>query len=556
VSESASHPRVLVTGPTGYVGGRLLRLLCSAGYRVRAMARDPRTLELRNGYTPPASQGEHFDPKAEPASEAAVLEPETSLLEPETSLLEPVRGDVFDDASLRDALRGIDTAFYLIHSMGAGKEFAARDADAARRFAHAAAAEKVSKIVYLGGLGDDSAELSRHLASRQEVGQVLASAGVSVLEFRASIIIGSGSLSFEIVRALTERLPMMVAPRWVHTPAQPIAIEDVLAYLMEAVEKPCAGHQIYEIGGADVVSYGDLLREYARQRGLHRFLLPVPFLSPALSSWWLMLVTPANAMIGRKLIDGVRVPTRVTNDRALVDFPVRPMTMAQAIQRALVFEDRKFAETRWTDALSAARETSYGGQKFGSRIIDSQELYVPVDPVSAFTPIRRIGGETGWYFGTFLWKLRGLMDEFVGGVGLRRGRKSVEYLAVGETLDWWRVEDLEPNRRLRLRAEMIVPGRAWLEFEVRPEGDGSTVRQTAIFDPKGIFGLAYWYALYPIHKLMFRGMLRQIARRAMVAAARAPKPGARPHRETGDSGQDRQTADRVPAERVSAKGTE
>lgn len=542
MAESARRPHVLVTGPTGYVGGRLLRLLCDAGYQVRAMARDPRALQLRNGQGHRDGHPEDFDPTTEPA--------------PKASALNIVRGDVFEEASLRDALRGVDTAFYLIHSMGAGDEFAARDADAARRFAEAAAAEGVFKIIYLGGLGDDSAELSRHLSSRQEVGQVLASAGVPVLEFRASIIIGSGSLSFEIVRALTERLPVMVAPRWVHTPAQPIAIEDVLAYLMAAVEMPCTGHQIYEIGGADVVSYGDLLREYARQRGLHRFLLPVPFLSPTLSSWWLLLVTPANALIGRKLIDGVRVPTRVTNDRARVEFPVKPMSMAQAIQRALVFEDRKFAETRWTDALSAARETSYGGQKFGSRIIDSQEVYVPVDPAVAFTPIRRIGGENGWYFGTFLWKLRGLMDEFVGGVGLRRGRKSVEYLAVGETLDWWRVEDLEPNRRLRLRAEMIVPGRAWLEFEVRSEGAGSTVRQTALFDPKGIFGLAYWYALYPIHKLMFRGMLRQIAKRALALAAQGYRQEHMRPPASGGIREDGVPTEREPRRHVTAKGSE
>ena len=469
----------LVTGPTGYVGGRLLRVLRGHGYPVRAMARNPRNLELRG-----------------------------------VTGVEVVQGDVFDVASLRDVLRGVSVAFYLIHSMGAGDEFAARDAQAARQFAEAAAEHGVEKIIYLGGLGDEQASLSRHLASRQEVGKVLASAGVPVLEFRASVSIGSGSLSFEIIRALTERLPVMVAPRWVHTPAQPIAIEDVLAYLLQAVEKPCSGHEIYEIGGADVVGYGDLIREYARQRGLRRILLPVPFLSPAVSSWWLVLVTPANALVGRKLIDGVKVPTRVNDQRALTAFQVKPMAMRQAIERALVFEDREFAETRWTDALSAARETSYGGQKFGSRIIDSQEIFVRATAASAFTPIRRIGGDSGWYFANFLWKLRGLMDEIVGGVGLRRGRKSIQYLAVGETVDWWRVEEYELDRRLRLRAEMIVPGRAWLEFEVRPEGAGSTIRQTASFDPKGIFGLAYWYALYPIHKLMFRGMLRQIARRA------------------------------------------
>ncbi|MCW5965743.1 MAG: NAD(P)H-binding protein, partial [Bryobacterales bacterium] len=289
---AASSGRVLVTGPTGYVGGRLLRVLHSQRMPVRAMARTPRNLEL-----------------------------------PSVNGAEVVQGDVFQPETLRTALRGVSVAFYLIHSMGAGEEFAERDAQAARNFAQAAAAEGVAKIVYLGGLGDEHASLSRHLASRQEVGKVLASTGVPVLEFRASVIIGSGSLSFEIVRALTERLPVMVAPRWVHTPAQPIAIEDVLAYLVEAVTKRCAGHEIFEIGGADVVSYGGLLREYARQRGLRRILIPVPFLSPAVSSWWLVLVTPANASVGRKLIDGVRVPTLVNDSRALTELSVRPMTM-------------------------------------------------------------------------------------------------------------------------------------------------------------------------------------------------------------------------------------
>lgn len=479
---SPSNNSVLVTGATGYVGGRLLRLLHERGYRVRALVRNPRHLQLK--------------PDAR---------------------MEIAQADVFRPESLTAALAGVRTAFYLIHSMGESEEFAERDRQAARNFAMAARDAGVSKIVYLGGLGDESADLSRHLHSRQEVGAVLASTGVPVLEFRASIILGSGSLSFEIVRALTERLPLMIAPKWVHTPAQPIGIEDVLSYLLASVDKPIEGHQIYEIGGADVVSYGDIIREYARQRGLRRYLLPVPFLSPAVSSWWLLLVTPANAQVGRKLIDGVRVPTRVTDSRALEEFPIRPMSMRRAIERALVFEDRSFAETRWTDALSAARQTSYGGEQFGSRIIDSQEVHVKARAENAFLPIRRIGGENGWYFGNLLWKIRGLMDEVLGGVGLRRGRKSADHLAVGETLDWWRVEEYEPGRRLRLFAEMIVPGRAWLEFEVRPEAAGAMVRQTAIFDPKGILGLAYWYALYPVHKWMFRGMLRAIARRAEAA---------------------------------------
>ncbi len=487
-----SHDRItLVTGATGYVGGRLLRRLVEGSYPVRALVRTPRNLTI-----------------------------------PAHGKVDVVQGDVFQPETLVDALNGVDTAFYLIHSMGESDEFPEKDRQAAKNFAEAARKAGISKIVYLGGMGDGNAGLSKHLRSRQEVGAVLAAAGVPVLEFRASIIIGSGSLSFEIVRALTERLPFMVAPKWVRTATQPIAIEDVLAYLVAALDKPVEGHQIYEIGGADVVGYGDIIREYARQRGLRRYLIPVPMLSPNVSSWWLLLVTPASALIGRKLIDGLRVPTRVRDDRALHEFSIRPMSMRRAMERALVFEDRHFAETRWTDALSAARQTSYGGEQFGSRILDSQEIRVNASVEHAFAPIRQIGGNSGWYYGNFLWKIRGLIDEIIGGVGLRRGRKSPEHMAVGEILDWWRVEEYEPNRRLRLFAEMIVPGRAWLEFEVREDAAGAAIRQTALFEPKGIFGLAYWYGLYPIHKLMFRGMLREIAKRAETFQSNAQEAAA------------------------------
>jgi uncharacterized protein YbjT (DUF2867 family) len=490
--------RVLVTGATGYIGGRLMRALAERGVRVRALARRPEFLRSRV-----------------PAG------------------VEVVAGDVLDRASLDEALRGVEVAYYLVHSMGTRGSFEEEDRVAARHFAGAAAAAGVRRIVYLGGLGDPARELSAHLRSRHEVGALLRSGGVPVIELRASIVIGSGSLSFELIRALVERLPVMVLPRWVRTPAQPIAIEDVLSYLIEAGRLPEAGSRVYEIGGADVVSYGDLMREYARQRRLARLMVPVPVLSPWLSSLWLGLVTPVFARIGRSLIEGVRNPTVVLDRSALEVFPVRPMGLRAAVERALSHEDRERAETRWSDALSSAgARRSWAGTEFGTRIVDSRVMHVPVPPAAAFTPVRRLGGSRGWYAAGLLWRLRGWIDLMAGGVGMRRGRRDPEQLLPGDIVDWWRVERVEPDRRLLLVAEMKLPGRAWLEFEVDPApGGGSTVRQTAIFDPAGLAGRFYWYALFPLHGIVFAGMLRGIAARAIAA-----------HREAGPAGERHPTA--------------
>ncbi len=418
-------------------------------------------------------------------------------------------------------MQGVDCAYYLVHSMGSSEEFEELDRQGAANFVIAARKAGVRRIVYLGGLGHGS-DLSPHLRSRHETGRVLREGGVPVVEFRASIVVGSGSLSFEMIRALVEKLPVMITPRWVAVEAQPIAIEDVIAYLVAALDLPGEESRIYEIGGADVVSYGKLMREYARQRGLRRLMLPVPLLTPRLSSLWLGLVTPVYARIGRKLIDGVRNPTVVRDDAALEDFDIRPRGVEQAVRRALVNEDQQFAWTRWSDALSSQGETQgWGGAKFGSRIVDSRQVRVSVEPEHAFGPIRRIGGDVGWYYGNWLWRLRGFLDLLVGGVGVRRGRRDPEYPRVGATLDFWRVEAVERDRLLRLAAEMKVPGRAWLQFEVEPDDGGSLIRQTAIFDPMGLFGLLYWYVLYPIHHPIFNGMLRNIAREAERGAGRA-----------------------------------
>ena len=309
----------------------------------------------------------------------------------------------------------------------------------------------------------------------------------------------------------------MVTPSWVDTPTQPIGIEDLVAYLRAALDLPAGESVIYEIGGPDRVSYGDLMREYGRLRGLRRVMVRVPVLTPRLSSLWLALVSPVYADVGRELIDGVRNETVVQDDRALRDFTVRPRGIREVLARALANEDLEFAATRWSDALSSQRSPrDWGGVTFGSRRVDSRAAWVHCPPDVAFRPIARIGGNAGWYYGNRLWRLRGLLDLMVGGPGMRRGRRDPASVAVGETLDFWRVEAVEPGHLLRLAAEMRVPGRAWLQFEVTPENGGSLIRQTALFDPVGLGGLVYWYGLWGIHQLVFAGMLRNIAQAAMA----------------------------------------
>jgi uncharacterized protein YbjT (DUF2867 family) len=396
--------------------------------------------------------------------------------------------------------------------------FQEADRKAATTFGRVAREAGVRRLIYLGGLGSGDG-LSAHLESRQEVGQLLQDSGVPTVEFRASIIIGSGSLSFEMIRALVEKLPVMVTPRWVRKRAQPISIEDVIAYLSMALELPEEETHIFEIGGPDQVSYLDIMMEYARQKGLKRFVIPVPVLTPSLSSLWLGLVTPVYARVGRKLIDSLRNETLVTDTAALETFDIRPRGIAEAIKRSLVNEDRAFAETRWSDSLSSIGESrTWGGVKLGTRIVDSRVVHTDSSSARAFKPIERIGGDTGWYYGNWLWRLRGFMDLLVGGAGLRRGRRDPESLIVGDTLDFWRVESFEPGRLLRLCAEMKVPGRAWLQFEVEDNGEGCSIRQTAIFDPDGLLGLTYWYLLYPFHERVFSGMLKNIARAAKAGS--------------------------------------
>ena len=472
---------VLLTGASGYVGSRLRATLEARGVRLRCMAREPRLLA----------------PRVAPATEVA-------------------RGDVLDPASLEPALKDVETAYYLIHSMASGRAFEENDRAAARNFGAAALAAGVRRIIYLGGLGHGPG-LSPHLASRQETGRLLRESGVPVIELRASVIIGSGSASFELVRGLVDRLPVMTTPRWVSTEAQPIAIEDVIEYLVQAIDLPEDESRIYEIGGADRSSYRDLMREYAVRRGLRRWFLPLPFLTPRLSSLWLRFVTPLYANVGRELIEGVRNPSVVEDPSALRDFPLKPRGMREAITRALANEDAAMAATRWND-VQASLASPWGGARFGSRLVDSRSLRLDAAPAAAFAAIRRIGGRNGWYHAGWLWRVRGWLDLLAGGPGMRRARRDPEQLLPGDALDWWRVETIEPDRLLRLAAEMRLPGRAWLQYEVEPCAEGGAViRQTALFDPLGLLGLAYWYALWPVHQYVFSGLLTQIARRAMAA---------------------------------------
>ena len=482
---------ILLTGCTGYVGGRLRRVLEERGHALRCMARQPERL-------------------ADLASDTT----------------EVIEGDVLKPETLEHFFEGVETAFYLIHSMGSDQDFEQHDREGAENFARAARRAGVKRIIYLGGLAH-GAGLSPHLRSRHEVGEVLCSSGATVIELRASIVLGSGSLSFEMIRSLVERLPIMITPRWVEVKAQPIAIDDLLEYLVYAIQLPLDASRVFEIGGADQVSYGDLMREYARQRGLRRWMIRVPVLSPRLSSLWLGLVTPIYARVGRKLIASIKNASVVQDTSSLEAFPVRPRNMAQAVEAAVRNEEREIAESSWFDAISSGGESrGWAGVHFRNRLVDARERTVKASARDAFTPIRRIGGTNGWFGFDWLWRLRGFIDLLVGGVGVRRGRRSQDTLRVGDALDFWRVEAYEPDRLLRLRAEMKLPGRAWLEFEVEPCEDGQVkIRQTALYDPVGLTGLAYWYLICPLHVFVFASMLDGIAG-AALGHGEADEPGA------------------------------
>jgi uncharacterized protein YbjT (DUF2867 family)/uncharacterized protein YndB with AHSA1/START domain len=471
--------RILVTGATGYVGGRLVPRLVAAGHDVVCLARDPGRL---------AGRGWPVDVR---------------------------RGDVLDCDSLPPALQGIEVAYYLVHAMREGaRGFEERDEHAARNFARAAREAGVGRIVYLGGLGAGEARLSPHLASRQRVGEVLRSSGVPVTEFRAAVVIGSGSISFEMIRYLTERLPVMITPRWLTTRCQPIAIDDVLAYLTQCLDEPASVGRTFEIGGPEVLTYGEMMRRYAAARGLRRLLIPVPVLTPHLSSYWVDLVTPIPASYSHPLIEGLRSEVVVRDDSARQVFAIKPTPYDVAVRLALDLTRAGQIETYWAEARGPLKP-GVSLKAAEGMIAERRRVTSAAAPEAVFATLAGIGGRRGWFFADRLWQLRGLLDRLAGGVGMRRGRRSPDELRPGDALDFWRVEAIEPDRLLRLRAEMRTPGPAWLQFEVTPQsGGGSLLTQTAYFQPHGLAGLAYWYGLYPIHQSIFSGLAQAIARRA------------------------------------------
>jgi len=480
---------ILVSGATGYVGGRLVPRLLAAGQRVRCLVRDPSRL-----------QGRDWLPHVEVAA-----------------------GDVLRPAGLAEALAGVDVAYYLIHSMAGGSGFHERDIVAARGFARAAAAGGVSRIVYLGGLGDPEADISDHLRSRHDTGDALREAGVPVTEFRAAVVVGSGSISFEMIRYLTERLPVMICPKWVYTKVQPIGVDDLLRYLVEVLDVPESAGHVIEVGGADVRTYGDMMLGYAQARGLRRRLQPVPVLTPVLSSYWVHLVTPIPSTIARPLIEGLSSEVIVRDDTARRLFPqIHPVDYMTAVHAAVATLENGEVETSWADALvtSGRDATPRVFTQQAGMMIERRQQQVAADPADVFAVCLGIGGEHGYGYADWTWEVRGAIDRLVGGVGLRRGRRDPRELRVGDALDFWRVEAVEPGRLLRLRAEMKVPGRAWLQFETLPQAGGTLLVQTAYFAPKGLPGLLYWYSLYPVHGAIFSGMIAALAAAASRPAGR------------------------------------
>ena len=465
--------RILVTGATGYVGGRLIPRLLERGHDVRVLVRDPRRIAGRSW----ATQVEVFS------------------------------GDMLDPASVAAAVAGADTAYYLVHSMGAGHEFRDRDRLAAAIFG--SAARDLAHVIYLGGLLPDASDVSEHLRSRAEVGEILRGY-CHVTEFRAGPIIGSGSASFEMVRYLTERLPMMVTPKWVLNTVQPIAIRDILSYLLAALEHEPAG--IVDIG-SEPLTFKAMMEQYAAARGLHRVIVPVPVLAPTLAALWVGFVTPIPNTLAVPLVQGVVHSIVGDTSTARREFPdIQPLGYRAAVELALGRIDRGDVETSWSGALGA--ESTYTLTDTEGMMREVRTRYTSLPAEQVFASFSSIGGARGWLTWEWAWEIRGLADKAVGGPGLRRGRRHPTQLLPGEALDFWRVEAVEPPRLLRLRAEMKVPGRAWLQWETQPEGNGTRLIQTALFAPTGLFGMLYWYSLYPVHKFVFSDMINAIIRTA------------------------------------------
>ena len=469
--------KVLVTGATGYIGGRLVPELLRGGHDVLCLARDPSKLDEREW----------------------------------RSRVEVHRGDLHDPHTLPPALHGVDVAFYLVHSMGRSHDFAAAEATAAENFADAAAEAGVGHVVYLGGLGRDDEQLSKHLASRHHVGWILARGRVPVTELRAATVIGTGSLSFEMLRYLTEVLPVMTTPRWVRSMCQPIAIDDLLAVMSRVTGEQPDRSRIMEIGGPDVLSYEQMMRVYAEEAGLRsRLIIPVPVLSPGLSSMWVGLVTPVPPAEARPLVDSLRHDVVVDEARAGDLGSLTKTPFREAVRRAL--SPMKRSPVAEGDPGVAAdtrpEDPPWSG---GTLFVDHREVATTADPEELARAFMRIGGDHGYYVADWAWRLRGGIDQLIGGPGLRQGRAHPERLEPGEAVDFWRVAESDPGHRLLLRAEMKLPGEAWLEFRAEPAEAGSRLVQTAYFRPRGLFGRLYWWVLVPAHLVIFEQMARRIA---------------------------------------------
>lgn len=478
---------ILVTGATGYVGGRLVPRLLDAGYRVRCLVRDPNRLQGR----------------------------------PWLKRVEVVNGDVLFPGALTEVMKDVSVAYYLIHGKQGGMINANRDLEMARNFAQAAKEANIERIIYLGELVDPTTNLSPYLRARHETGNLLRYSGIPVTEFRAGMIVGSGSALFEMIRYLTEREPVLICPAWFFSQAQPIAIRDVLAYLIEALKTPESIGRMIEIGGPTRLTYADMLLDYAKERRLKRVLLRTPFYAPRLSAYWVHMVTPIHWRLVLPLIEGLRARLVVRDETARKLFPqIKPLDFQTAVHLALGRIQRDNVETSWSDALVtvAGDVRPYTFTVEEGMYIETRQILLALSPEEVFRSYAGIGGERGWLYMDWAWGMRGWLDKAVGGVGLRRGRRHPDEVRVGESLDFWRVEDVQKDRLLRLRAEMKLPGKAWLQFESESQDGQTLLTITAYFAPYGLFGFLYWYAMWPFHKYIFDGLARRVASRARVLA--------------------------------------
>jgi uncharacterized protein YbjT (DUF2867 family) len=483
----ADNGIVLVTGATGYIGGRLVPRLLDAGYRVRCLVRDPVRLEGRNWQ----------------------------------ARVEIVTGDALVPESLDAALKGVRAAYYLIHGLKGGRVNAERDLRAAHNFTTAAENQGVERLVYLGELVDPTAHLSAYLRARHETGYILRQSKIPVTEFRAGMIVGAGSALFEMIRYLAEREPVLICPAWFFSEAQPIAIRNVLDYLITALMVPESAGKLVEIGGSTRLTYADMLLAYAEERGLKRKLIRTPVNAPRLSAYWVHMVTPIHWRVVLPLIEGLHARLVVHDDEAKKLFPrIQPMDFRTALHLALgrVLSDR--VETSWSDALvnTAGDLKPYLFRVESGLMLERRTMLLNLPPDMVYRAYTGIGGTRGWLYMDWAWALRGWFDKLIGGVGIRRGRRNPDDIRAGESLDFWRVEAVEKDRLLRLRAEMKVPGKAWLQFESTPQDGKTLLTETAYYEPRGFWGFVYWYAMWPFHAFLFDGLIRRLAARARMLA--------------------------------------